>query len=95
MFNMVFKLSPGNSTSPLHQPVSSVFCEWYTYPVLRSFLTFVSSLAVVTLVLPHYFNALAKSGYANKGIRRLCSDYGMPLTIIAMTGLAYWGRFHE
>ncbi|WVQ86061.1 hypothetical protein IAT38_008229 [Cryptococcus sp. DSM 104549] len=50
-------------------------------------------LAITTLVLPHYFNALAKSGYINKHFRRFCADYGMPLTIIAMTGFAYWGRF--
>ena len=53
-----------------------------------------TSLAIVTLVTPHYFNAIAKSGYFNKPIRRLCSDYGMPITIIAATGLAYWGRFN-
>ncbi|WWC92161.1 uncharacterized protein L201_007115 [Kwoniella dendrophila CBS 6074] len=50
-------------------------------------------LAILTLVLPHYFNSIAKSGYVNKHFRRFCADYGMPITIIAMTGLAYWGRF--
>ncbi|WVQ70756.1 hypothetical protein IAR50_000278 [Cryptococcus sp. DSM 104548] len=52
-------------------------------------------LAILTLVTPHYFNALARSGYVNKHFRRFCSDYGMPITIIAMTGLAYWGRFDQ
>nr|XP_019000670.1 anion transporter [Kwoniella mangroviensis CBS 8507]OCF64131.1 anion transporter [Kwoniella mangroviensis CBS 8507] len=52
-------------------------------------------LAILTLVLPHYFNSLAKSGYINKHFRRFCADYGMPITIIAMTGLAYWGRFDQ
>ncbi|WVW80985.1 hypothetical protein I302_102976 [Kwoniella bestiolae CBS 10118] len=52
-------------------------------------------LAILTLVLPHYFNAVAKSGYINKHFRRFCADYGMPITIIAMTGLAYWGRFDQ
>ncbi|WWC72448.1 uncharacterized protein I206_106410 [Kwoniella pini CBS 10737] len=52
-------------------------------------------LAVLTLVLPHYFNSLASSGYINKHFRRFCADYGMPITIIAMTGLAYWGRFDQ
>ncbi|KAK8850391.1 hypothetical protein IAR55_004309 [Kwoniella newhampshirensis] len=50
-------------------------------------------LAILTLVLPHYFNAVAKSGYINKHFRRFCADYGMPITIIALTGMAYWGRF--
>lgn len=53
-----------------------------------------SRLAIITLILPHYFNAVARSGYATKAIRRFCSDYGMPITIIAATGLAYWGRFN-
>ncbi|WWC98720.1 hypothetical protein V866_005613 [Kwoniella sp. B9012] len=52
-------------------------------------------LAILTLVLPHYFNSVAKSGYINKHFRRFCADYGMPITIIAMTGLAYWGRFDQ
>jgi hypothetical protein len=51
-------------------------------------------LAVITLVLPHYFNALARSGYVSKQFRRFCADYGMPITIVAITGLAYWGRFN-
>jgi hypothetical protein len=46
------------------------------------------------LILPHYFNAIASSGYGNRHIRRFCSDYGMPITIIALTGFAYWGRFN-
>ena len=56
-------------------------------------LTGPSRLAIVTLVLPHYANALARSGLIHKQFRRFCSDYGMPITIIAATGLAYWGRF--
>ncbi|KAL1408759.1 hypothetical protein Q8F55_005572 [Vanrija albida] len=51
-------------------------------------------LALVTLAVPHYFTALAGSGYINKHFRRFCSDYGMPITIVAATGLAYWGRFN-
>jgi len=49
---------------------------------------------VITLILPHFFNAIASSGYGNRHIRRFCSDYGMPITIIALTGFAYWGRFN-
>lgn len=52
------------------------------------------SLAIITLVLPHYFNAFARSGLTNKHIRRFAADYGMPITIVAITGLAYWGRFN-
>jgi hypothetical protein len=30
----------------------------------------------------------------HRQVRRFCADYGMPITIIGMSGLAYWGRFH-
>lgn len=52
-----------------------------------------TSLALITLITPHYFIAISKSGYVSKQFRRFCSDYGMPITTIAATGLAYWGRF--
>lgn len=52
-------------------------------------------MAILTLVTPHYFNAVARSGMINKHFRRFCADYGMPITIIAATGLAYWGRFDQ
>ncbi|WVR08491.1 hypothetical protein IAU60_005546 [Kwoniella sp. DSM 27419] len=80
--------------------VAAVYVQYGIQVVTRQFgQTSVASaflgivLAILTLVLPHYFNALAGSGYVNKPFRRFCADYGMPITIIAMTGLAYWGRF--
>ncbi len=36
---------------------------------------------------------LYRSNLMHRHIRRLCADYGMPLTIVAASGLAYWGRF--
>lgn len=50
-------------------------------------------LALIMLVLPHLFNLIYKSTFTHKHIRRLCADYGMPLALIATSGLAYWGRF--
>jgi len=46
------------------------------------------------LVLPHYFNAISNSSYISRGFRRFCSDYGMPIAVIATSGLAYWGYFN-
>jgi hypothetical protein len=46
------------------------------------------------LVTPHYFTGVAESGYVSKGFRRFCGDYGMPITVIATSGLAYWGYFN-
>ena len=70
-------------------PVSDSSLFWIQKPMLKR----PSSLALITLITPHYFNAVARSGYVNRQFRRFCSDYGMPITIIAATGLAYWGRF--
>ncbi|KAE8541266.1 hypothetical protein D1P53_002623 [Cryptococcus gattii VGV] len=82
--------------------VSAVYVQYGIQVVTRQFRqTSTTSaflgiiLALITLVLPHYFNALARSGYVNKQFRRFCADYGMPITIIAITGLAYWGRFDQ
>ncbi|ORY29678.1 HCO3 transporter family-domain-containing protein [Naematelia encephala] len=80
--------------------VASVYVQYGIQVVTRQFHQSSTAaaflgiiLALTTLVLPHYFNAVARSGYVNQPFRRFCSDYGMPITIIAMTGLAYWGRF--
>ena len=52
------------------------------------------SLALITLVLPHLFNLFYRSPYSHRHIRRFCADYGMPITIVAVSGLAYGGRFN-
>lgn len=51
-------------------------------------------LAILTLVIPHYFVSISQSTYVHRHFRRFCADYGMPITVIATTGLAYWGRFN-
>ncbi|KAL7420587.1 hypothetical protein Q5752_004538 [Cryptotrichosporon argae] len=80
--------------------VSAVYVQYGIQTVTRQFARSSTPaaflgiiLALVTLVLPHYFTALARSGYGNKHFRRFCADYGMPITVVAATGLAYWGRF--
>ncbi|TYJ55250.1 hypothetical protein B9479_004080 [Cryptococcus floricola] len=73
--------------------VSAVYVQYGIQVVTRQFGQ--TSTPSAFLVTPHYFNAVARSGYVNKHFRRFCSDYGMPITIIAMTGLAYWGRFDQ
>lgn len=34
-----------------------------------------------------------QSPFSHRHVRRFCADYGMPITIVAVSGLAYWGRF--
>ena len=51
------------------------------------------SLAVLTCIIPHLFDLLFHSPFMHRQLRRVCADYGMPVTIIAISGFAYWGRF--
>ncbi|KAK4688637.1 boron transporter, partial [Tremellales sp. Uapishka_1] len=80
--------------------VASVYVQYGIQVVTRQFGSSSTAaaflgliLALLTLVTPHYFNAVAGSSYVSRAFRRFCSDYGMPITVIAVTGLAYWGRF--
>ncbi|KAF8695190.1 HCO3- transporter family, partial [Rhizoctonia solani] len=50
-------------------------------------------LALVMLVTGHLFGMLARSNIGHRVVRRFFADYGMPISVIACTGLAYWGRF--
>jgi len=50
-------------------------------------------LAILTLVIPHVFNSIYRSNLMHRHVRRFCTDYGMPITVVAVSGLAYWGRF--
>lgn len=52
-------------------------------------------LALIMLVLPHIFNLVYKSSFSHRHLRRLSTDYGMPIALIATSGLAYWGRFDK
>jgi hypothetical protein len=54
----------------------------------------ITSLAILTLVIPHLFDLVYHSPFLHRQLRRFCADYGMPITVIACSGLAYWGTFH-
>ncbi|KAH0835696.1 HCO3 transporter family-domain-containing protein [Lanmaoa asiatica] len=50
-------------------------------------------LALLMLVTPFLFQALSKTAYFHRIVRRFFADYGMPLSLIAASGMAYWGHF--
>ena len=52
-------------------------------------------LAILTLCLGHALNLVSKTPYFTRAIRRFIADYGMPITVIAVAGLAYWGRLRQ
>ena len=39
--------------------------------------------------------ALAKSVFFHSYARRFLADYGMPISLVAVSGLSYWGHFNS
>jgi len=50
-------------------------------------------LALLMLVMSFLFQLLSKTTLFHRHVRRLFSDYGMPISLVAASGMAYWGRF--
>ncbi|CCL99466.1 uncharacterized protein FIBRA_01484 [Fibroporia radiculosa] len=50
-------------------------------------------LALLMLVTSFLFRSLSKSAYFHRHVRRFFADYGMPISLVAASGMAYWGRF--
>ncbi|KAG1822625.1 HCO3 transporter family-domain-containing protein [Suillus subaureus] len=50
-------------------------------------------LALLMLVTSFLFQRLSETTLFHRHIRRFFSDYGMPISLIAASGMAYWGRF--
>jgi hypothetical protein len=46
------------------------------------------------LVTSFLFQRLSETTLFHRHIRRFFSDYGMPISLIAASGMAYWGRFN-
>ncbi|CAE6437773.1 unnamed protein product [Rhizoctonia solani] len=64
-------------------------------PLVDSSSVFVSIiLALTMLVTGHLFGMLSRSDIGHRFMRRFFADYGMPISVVACTGLAYWGRFN-
>jgi hypothetical protein len=39
------------------------------------------------------FQSISRKSYFCRHARRFLADYGMPISLIASTAMAYWGRF--
>ncbi|EIM81703.1 anion exchanging protein [Stereum hirsutum FP-91666 SS1] len=52
-------------------------------------------LALLMLVTSFLFRMLSGSTFFHRHVRRFCADYGMPISLIAASGMAYWGRFNQ
>lgn len=78
-------------------PRSLGSCQYLCQPddkLLTKLTCAITSLAILTLVIPHLFDLVYHSPFLHRQLRRFCADYGMPITVIACSGLAYWGTFH-
>lgn len=80
--------------------VSWVYLQYGVQVITRQFSNTIDGafvaiiLALVMLVTSFLFQALSKTAYFHRIVRRFFADYGMPLSLLATSGLAYWGRFH-
>lgn len=45
------------------------------------------------LVTAYLFQIAADSSFFHRHVRRFFADYGMPISLIATSGVAYWGAF--
>lgn len=51
-------------------------------------------VAILMLVTAFLFDSLSRTSYFHRHIRRFLADYGMPISLVASSGMAYWGRFN-
>ncbi|TBU25500.1 anion exchanging protein [Dichomitus squalens] len=52
-------------------------------------------LALLMTVTAFLFRTLSQSGYFHRHVRRFLADYGMPISLVAASAMAYWGRFNR
>ncbi|PPR00437.1 hypothetical protein CVT24_004498 [Panaeolus cyanescens] len=51
-------------------------------------------LAILMLVTSFLFRTLSQTPYFHRHVRRFLADYGMPISLVAASAMAYWGRFN-
>lgn len=50
-------------------------------------------LALLMLTASFLFQSLSQTTLFHRHVRRFFADYGMPISLVAASGVAYWGRF--
>lgn len=51
-------------------------------------------LALLMLVTSYLFRTASRSSLLHRHARRFLADYGMPISLLASSAMAYWGRFN-
>ncbi|GJE91934.1 anion exchanging protein [Phanerochaete sordida] len=52
-------------------------------------------LALLMVGSSYLFRTASQSSYFHRHVRRFLADYGMPLSLVASSAMAYWGRFNH
>ena len=52
-------------------------------------------LALLMLCTSYLFRTASQSSLFHRHIRRFLADYGMPISLVASSAMAYWGRFNH
>ncbi|KAL4249196.1 Bicarbonate transporter-like transmembrane domain-containing protein [Abortiporus biennis] len=52
-------------------------------------------LALLMLVTSYLFRTASRSSLFHRHVRRFLADYGMPISLVASSAMAYWGRFNS
>lgn len=51
-------------------------------------------LALLMLVTSYLFRTASRSTLFHRHVRRFLADYGMPISLVGASAMAYWGRFN-
>ena len=51
-------------------------------------------LALLMLAASYLFRTASRSSLFHRHVRRFLADYGMPISLVAASAMAYWGRFN-
>ena len=63
----------------------------HSAPLTSAYVTIILSLLMLTTAC--VFRALSRSDLFHRHVRRFFADYGMPISIVMSSAVAYWGRF--
>ena len=63
----------------------------HSAPLTSAYVTIILSLLMLTTAC--VFRAMSQSDLFHRHVRRFFADYGMPISIVASSAVAYWGRF--
>ena len=83
--------------------VSWVYLQYGVQVLTRQFVPANSSgaqgalvsiiLAILMLVTSFIFQSLSQTPYFHRHVRRFFADYGMPISLVTISAMGYWGRF--